>query len=171
MWFCIDDGDFSNHLWQIRAYGESEQLHETECCVVHHCLFIYWSIPMAMVIVDRMHVVWLFCRDFLARHIFKSRRCNQRRRCSHVCLTGIGWRYREFPWSDHRWNGFRYSWEWSSGRIIMCHYLSDHPVDGFDHIAKTTPTAIKLSALFDSTGLNRLIIFLTDFKEALGLTT
>ena len=72
MWFCIDDGDFSNHLWQIRAYVESEQLHETECCVVHHCLFIYWSIPMAMVIVDRMHVVWLFCRGFLARHIFKT---------------------------------------------------------------------------------------------------
>ena len=93
MWFCIDDGHFSNHLWQIRAYVESEQLHETECCVVHHFLFIYWSIPMAMVIIDRMHVVWLFCRDFLARHIFKSRRCNQRRRYSHVCLIGIGWRY------------------------------------------------------------------------------
>ena len=111
MWFCIDDGDFSNHLWQIRAYVESEQLHETECCVVHHCLFIDWSIPMAMVIVDRMHVVWLCRRDFLARHIFKKRRCNQRRWYSHVCLIGIGWRYRVFPWSDHRWNGFRYSWE------------------------------------------------------------
>ena len=41
-------------------------------CIIAY-LFI-WSIPIAMVIIDRMHVVWLFCRDFLARHIFKSRR-------------------------------------------------------------------------------------------------
>ena len=170
MWFCIDDGDFSNHLWQIRAYVESEQLHETESCVVHHCLFIglspwpWLSLIGCMLCGFSVGIFWpgTFSKAAVAINgggtvMFALLALGGNIGCSFgSTIVGMV--------SGIVGNDLQ-------AGLLCAIIFFDHLVDGFDHIAKTTPTGMKLSALFDSTGLNRLIIFLTDFKEALGLTT